>query len=82
MRNKSTPKKKGRGAGGEEMLQVSPDAGPHLHKALDVCEKGLSLGDRLPLALRSELLSVWVQCKQLLLQPIPSKTLGVEAQVS
>ena len=81
-RSRSTPRKKGKGTGAEEVLQVSPDAGPHLHKALDVCEKVLSLADRLPLALRGELLAAWVQCKQLMLQPIPSKTLGVEAQAS
>jgi tetratricopeptide (TPR) repeat protein len=71
---------KKKGGGGETHLQVSPDAGPQLQEALEVCERGLGAGGELTLATRATLLAVWVQCKQLLQQPISSKTLGVEKE--
>ena len=72
---------KKKGGGGETHLQVSPDAGPQLQEAMEVCERGLGAGGELTLATRATLLAVWVQCKQLLQQPISSKTLGVEKEV-
>lgn len=68
--------------GGDAQLQVSPEAGPELKEALEVCEAGLAVQVGVPVALRASLLGVWVQCKQLLQQPIPSKTFGVEQKVS
>ena len=76
-----TAGKKKAGGGGEVQLQVSPDAGPELREALEVCERGLGVGGGLALGVRADLLAVWVQCKQLLQQPIPSKTLGVDREV-
>ena len=69
-------------SGGDAQLQVSPEAGPELKEALEVCEAGLAVQVGVPVALRASLLGVWVQCKQLLQQPIPSKTFGVEQRVS
>ena len=43
-----------------------------------MCERGLAGGSEVTLTVRATLLAVWVQCKQLLQQPIPSKTLGVD----
>ena len=74
-RGTATGKKKVGGVG-ETQLQVSPDAEPELKEALSVCERGL--GASPTLTVRANLLAVWVQCRQLLQQPIPSKTLGVE----
>ncbi|CAI7993280.1 Cilia- and flagella-associated protein 46 [Geodia barretti] len=76
-RGTATGKKKG-GGGGETQLQVSPDGAPELEEALGVCERGLALARDLPLGVRAPLLAVWVCCRQLLHQPIPSNTLGVE----
>ena len=80
-RGAAAGKKKGGGGGGENQLQVSPDAGPELQEALGVCERGLAGARELSLSVRAPLLAVWVHCKQLLQQPIPSKTLGVEEKV-
>ena len=46
-----------------------------------VCEYGLGVCAGVPVADRGGLLGVWVQCKQLLQQPIPGKTFGVEEKV-
>jgi len=46
-----------------------------------VCEYGVAVSAGVPMAVRGGLLSVWVQCKQLLQLPIPTKTFGVEEQV-
>lgn len=78
----ATGKKKGGGGGGETQLQVSPDAGPELKEALEVCERGLGGAGKLALATRAALLAVWVQCKQLLQQPVSSKTLGIDTEVT
>ena len=78
-RGTATGKKKG--GGGETQLQVSPDGAPELEEALGVCERGLALARDLPLGVRAPLLTVWVRCRQLLHQPIPSNTLGVEEKV-
>ena len=78
----ATGKKKGGGGGGETQLQVSPDAGPELQEALEVCERGLGGAGKLALGTRAALLAVWVQCKQLLQQPISSKTLGIDTEVT
>ena len=48
---------------------------------LQVCEYGLGVCAGVPVADRGGLLEVWVQCKQLLQQPIPGKTFGVEEKV-
>ena len=48
---------------------------------LQVCEYGLGVCAGVPVADRGGLLGVWVQCKQLLQQPIPGKTFGVEEKV-
>lgn len=79
-RGTATGKKKG--GVGESQLQVSPESGQELEEALEVCERGLTVARDLPLGVRAPLLVVWVRCKQLLHQPIPSKTLGVEEKVS
>ena len=78
----ATGKKKGGVGGGETQLQVSPDAGPELQEALEVCERGLGGAGNLTLATRAALLAVWVQCKQLIQQPISSKTLGIDTEVT
>ena len=41
----------------------------------------MSVSTGVPVAVRANLLAVWVQCKQLLQQPIPNKTLGIEDEV-
>ena len=73
---------KGGGGGGGQQLQVSPEAGPELQEGLEACEVGLAVRARVGVAVRVALLQVWVQCKQLLQQPIPSKTLGQQLEVS
>ena len=73
-------KKKG-GGGESQQLQVSPEGGPELQEALSVCERALGVGGDLPLGVRAPLLATWVRCRQLLQQPIPSRTLGVEEKV-
>lgn len=79
----ATGKKKGGGGGGggETQLQVAPDAGPELQEALEVCERGLRGAGELALDVHAAQLAVWVQCKQLLQQPISSKTLGIDMEV-
>lgn len=62
-------------------MQVSPDSGPELKEALTVCENAVKSSENLSLAVRAPLLAMWVRCKQLLREPIPSKTLGVDDMV-
>ncbi len=47
-----------------------------------VCEYGMKASASVPVSIRAGLLATWVQCKQLLQQPIPSKTYGIEEDVS
>ncbi len=47
-----------------------------------VCEYGMKTSASVPVSIRAGLLATWVQCKQLLQQPIPSKTYGIEEDVS
>ena len=75
-------KKKPTKGGGGQQLQVSPEAGPELQEGLEVCEVGLAVRAGVGVAVQAALLRVWVQCKQLLQQPIPSKTLGQQLEVS
>ena len=81
MKGRGTATGKKKGGGGETQLQVSEEARPALLEALEVCERGLEGASELILSVRAQLLAVWVQCKQLLQQPISSKTLGVNKEV-
>ena len=52
---------------------------PPLHStSLQVCEYAMGISPAVPLSVRSGILAVWVQCKQLMQQPIASKTYGIE----
>ena len=49
---------------------------------VQACEYGMGVSAGVQVSVRGGLLAVWVQCKQLLQQPIPGKTFGVEDSVS
>ena len=49
---------------------------------MQACEYGMSVSAGVLVSVRGGLLAVWVQCKQLLQQPIPEKTFGIEDSVS
>lgn len=44
---------------------------------IKVCDYGMSVGNGVPMAIRRKLLAAWVQCKQLLHQPIPTTTYDI-----
>eukprot|EP00731_Ephydatia_muelleri_P020306 Em0013g33a len=73
----ATPKK---GKSGGE-VQMDPEAAPHIKEALDICEAAMSMAHSgAGLRVRWYVLSAWVQCKQLLQQPVPRDTLGHDNQ--
>ncbi len=54
-----------------------------MHPPSQVCEYGVRMNTAgVPVSTRGGLLATWVQCKQLLQQPIPAKTYGIEDDVS
>ncbi|KAK7109057.1 hypothetical protein V1264_013170 [Littorina saxatilis] len=64
-------------------LGISPDAGPDVKKAVEVCEFAITVtngdnpGDVVPIAVRQPLLHTWVKAKQMAQQQI-AKTLGTD----